>query len=79
MHDNKLFSLSDSEMTVLKRLAPMKSGGINIKEADQEYGISTMSGLCSKGWLSLLCPGVLIDDAYYCLSPEGREQLSKIL
>ena len=69
--------LSETELEVLKVLAPVKKGGINIREADEKYGLSVMVGLTSKGFLSLLCPGALIDDAYYCISPEGRESLSK--
>ena len=69
--------LSDAELEVLKALAPVKKGGINIREADEKYGLSVMTGLVRKGFVSLLCPGVLIDDAYYCLSAEGRENLSK--
>jgi len=69
--------LSETELGVLKTLAPVKNGGINIREADEKYGLSVMAGLVRKGFLSLLCPGVLIDDAYYCLSAEGRESLSK--
>jgi len=78
MQGNKLLSLSEAEITILKRLAP-EGEQINIKVADQEYGLETMLSLCSKGWTSLLCATVLIDDAYYCLSPEGRQQLPKIL
>jgi hypothetical protein len=69
--------LSEIELEVMKTLAPVKRGGINIREADAKFGLSVMVGLTSKGFLSLLCPGVLIDDAYYCISPEGRESLSK--
>ena len=78
MQGNKLLSLSETELTILKRLAP-EGEQININVADQEYGLDAMLSLLSKGWLSLLCATVLIDDAYYCLSPEGRGQLSKIL
>ena len=77
MQGNKLLSLSETELTILKRLAP-EGEQININVADQEYGLGTMVELCGKGWLSLLCATVLIDDAYYCLSPEGREQLPKV-
>ena len=69
--------LSETELEVLKVLAPVKKDGINIREADEKYGLSVMVGLVRKGFLSLLCPGVLIDDAYYCLSVEGRKSLSK--
>ena len=69
--------LSETELEVLKVLTPMKKGGINIREADEKYGLLVMVGLVRKGFLSLLCATVLIDDAYYCISPEGRENLSK--
>jgi hypothetical protein len=77
MHVNE--KLSEPEITILTRFALMENGGINIREADKEYGMMTMVGLCSKGWLSLLCETVLLDDAYYCLSSEGRVKLPTIL
>ncbi len=76
MQGNEQTPLTEVEMAVLKRLAP-EGERINIRAADQEYGLSTMADLCGKGWLSLLCATALIDDAYYCLSREGRGNLSK--
>jgi len=70
-------SLTEEELEVLKALVPLKKGGINIRVADDTYGMSVMIGLICKGFLSLLCPGVLLDDAYYCLSAEGRQNLNK--
>jgi len=70
--------LSTTEVELLTKLAGC-TGGMAMRDCDAEYGIGAAVGLCARGYVSLLCHTVVIDDAYYCLTPEGRQKTKEYL
>ena len=76
---NILAAPTPFQIDILKDILQNEEEGINIREAEEAYSRDNLFDLMRDGWLSLLCRTVVIDDAFYALTPRGMEEIHKYI
>ena len=76
---NILAAPTPFQIDILKAVSKSEEDGINIRKAEETYNREDLFDLMRDGWLSLLCRTVVIDDAFYALTPRGMEEIHKYI